>query len=223
MIEDDQKLCEAVSFQLEQHGFTVDVCNDGDDGLRWIRQQAHDLILLDRMLPTMNGISVLSRMRADGIRTPVLVMTALGTVGQRVEGLDAGADDYLVKPFAIEELMARIRSLSRRLTPASQDPRILICGDLRLSEEICELTGPAGNCTLSKRECALLEAFLRNPAQTLSRGQLLNKVWGMDNEVEDGNLDNYIFFLRRRLKSVSSSVTIQTVRGIGYRLKAPEN
>lgn len=223
LVEDDKSLNETLKYHLERKGYQVDACLDGEYAWYYMEQQTADLILLDRMLPGKSGTELLSMLRAKGDTTPVLMLTALGTLSDRVTGLDLGADDYLVKPFAIEELMARIRSLSRRLTPASQDPRILICGDLRLSEEICELTGPAGNCTLSKRECALLEAFLRNPAQTLSRGQLLNKVWGMDNEVEDGNLDNYIFFLRRRLKSVASAVTIQTVRGIGYRLKAPEN
>lgn len=114
MIEDDVKLCEAVCYQLEREGYTVDVCSDGDDGLRWVRQQAHDLVLLDRMLPTMSGTTVLERMRADGITTPVLIVTALDTVANRVEGLEAGADDYLVKPFAMEELIARIRAMGRR-------------------------------------------------------------------------------------------------------------
>lgn len=114
MVEDDKKLCEAVCWRLEREGFAVDVCSDGDDGLRWIRQQAHDVILLDRMLPTLSGTTVLERMRADGISTPVLVVTALDTVANRVEGLEAGADDYLVKPFAMEELIARIRAMGRR-------------------------------------------------------------------------------------------------------------
>lgn len=219
MIEDDQKLCEAVSFQLEQHGFTVDVCNDGDDGLRWIRQQAHDLILLDRMLPTMNGISVLSRMRADGIRTPVLVMTALGTVGQRVEGLDAGADDYLVKPFAIEELLARIRAMCRRpLTWESTE--VFQYHDISLDSAEKKMTCSGNTVSLSKREASLMETLLKNPNQTLPRDVLLSRVWGPDAEVEEGNLDNYIHFLRRRLKSVSSSLQIKTVRGVGYRLES---
>lgn len=218
MVEDDEKLCEAVSYQLEREGFTVDVCTDGDDGLRWIRQQAHDLILLDRMLPTMSGTTVLQRMRADGIQTPVLLVTALDTVADRVEGLDAGADDYLVKPFAVEELLARIRAMGRR--PRKWESAALLrYGDAAYDAGGRVLSGGAGECSLSKREGALLEALLRNPDQTLPRGILLSKVWGPDAPVEDGNLDNYIYFLRRRLLQVGSRMEIRTVRGVGYRLE----
>ena len=114
LVEDDVKLCEAVAFALNEEGFEVDVCHDGDDGLRWAREGAHDLILLDRMLPVMDGVTVLRKLRSGGIATPVLLVTALGSIGQRVEGLDAGADDYLVKPFAVEELLARVRAMCRR-------------------------------------------------------------------------------------------------------------
>lgn len=222
MIEDDEKLCEAVSYQLEQMGMTVDVCNDGDDGLRWVKQQAHDLILLDRMLPTLNGISVLQKMRSDGIQTPVLVMTALGTIGQRVEGLDAGADDYLVKPFAIEELLARIRAMSRR-PRAWESVELYSFGDVTLNSSEKLLTGKSGSkISLSKRETDLLEVFLKNPSRTIPRNILLSKVWGPDAEVEDGNLDNYIHFLRRRLRSVKSLLQIRTVRGVGYCLELDE-
>lgn len=223
LVEDDKSLNETLKYHLEREGYQVDACLDGEDAWYYMKQRCADLILLDRMLPGRSGTELLSLLRAGGDATPVLMLTALGTLSDRVEGLDLGADDYLVKPFAVEELMARIRSLSRRLSPAAKDPRTLVCGDLRLAEEVGELTGPSGGCTLSRRECSLMEVFLRNPSQTLSRGQLLNKVWGLDNEVEDGNLDNYVFFLRRRLKSVSSAVTIQTVRGIGYRLELPSD
>lgn len=223
LVEDDENLNKTIKFHLERKGYQVDACLDGEDAWYYMQQRTADLILLDRMLPGKSGTELLSLLRAKGDATPVLMLTALGTLSDRVAGLDLGADDYLVKPFAIEELMARIRSLSRRLAPSSQDPRMLVYGDLCLAEEVGELTGPAGSCTLSKRECTLLEVFLRNPSQTLSRGLLLNKVWGMDNEVEDGNLDNYIFFLRRRLRNIASAVTIQTVRGIGYRLELPVN
>ena len=114
LVEDDEKLCEAIIFALEREGHIVDACHEGDDGLRWILQQAHDLILLDRMLPVMDGISILKRIRAEGIAIPVVLVTALGSVGERVGGLDAGADDYLVKPFAMDELLARVRAMGRR-------------------------------------------------------------------------------------------------------------
>ena len=219
MIEDDEKLCEAVCYHLEREGFTVDVCHDGDDGLRWARQQAHDLIILDRMLPTLSGVTALERMRAGGIQTPVLIVTALATVADRVQGLNAGADDYLVKPFDLEELTARIRAMARR--PRQwENAGLLRCGDVQLDPETRVLSGAGGDGSLSKREAALLEPLLRHPGQTFPRGVLLSRVWGPDAPVEDGNLDNYIYFLRRRLGQVGSAMEIRTVRGVGYKLEA---
>jgi len=219
LIEDDKNLNETLAYSLKREGYLVDSCLDGEEAWLYMEQKAADLIILDRMLPGCTGTKLLARLRAGGDFTPVLMLTALGTLSDRVEGLDLGADDYLVKPFAMEELMARIRSLLRR-PPGQAAIRTsqIEYEDIKYQENTGELTGPDGSCTLSKRESDLMEVFLRNPNQTLSRGQLLNKVWGIASEVEDGNLDNYIFFLRRRLKSVSSKVTITTVRGIGYRL-----
>lgn len=218
LVEDDVKLCEAVAFALHEEGYEVDVCHDGDDGLRWAREGAHDLILLDRMLPAMDGIAVLRRLRADGISTPVLLVTALGNIGQRVEGLDAGADDYLVKPFAVEELLARVRAMCRR-PRRWESSDVTEYGDVIFDAAKKSLRGASGDCTLSKREAALLEILLKNPRQTLPRAVLLTRVWGPDAGVEDGNLDNYIHFLRRRLRSAGSRIVIQTVRGVGYRLE----
>lgn len=220
MIEDDRDLCEVVSYRLEGEGFAVDVCHSGDDGLRWLRQQAHDLVLLDRMLPELDGLEVLRRARREGLETPVLMMTALGEVGQRVEGLDCGADDYLTKPFALEELLARIRAMNRRPRRWEAAGELKV-GDVTFGGAEKTLAGVTGSCTLSRREADLLETLLKNPGQTLPRGLLLSRVWGPDAGVEEGNLDNYIHFLRRRLRSVGSALSIQTVRGVGYRLEAP--
>lgn len=218
MIEDDVKLCEVVCYHLEREGFTVDVCHDGDDGLRWVRQQAHDLVILDRMLPTVSGTTVLQRMRADGISTPVLIVTALDTVADRVQGLDAGADDYLVKPFDLSELTARVRAMARR--PRQwENVGLLHAGDVTFDPGERILTGCGGSCSLSRREAALLESLLRHPGQTFTRAVLLSRVWGPDAPVEDGNLDNYVYFLRRRLGQVGSALEIHTVRGVGYRLE----
>lgn len=218
MIEDDEKLCESVSYALTKAGFTVDVCHEGDDGLRWIRERAHDLILLDRMLPVLDGVTVLQKARSDGISTPVLLLTALGGVQQRVEGLDAGADDYLVKPFAIEELLARIRAMNRRPRQWESIPALCV-GDVAFDATESTLHCGENSCSLSKRESELLEALLKNSAQTMPRAVLLARVWGPDAGVEEGNLDNYIHFLRRRLKSVGSALQIKTVRSVGYRLE----
>lgn len=218
IIEDDEKLCEAMRFAFEKEGYTADICHDGDDGLRWACEQAHDLILLDRMLPSVDGVELLRRLRAQGHTTPVLFVTALGDIGQRVEGLDAGADDYLVKPFAVEELLARVRAMCRR--PRQwESTHVLQFGDVTFDAAQKTLTGPDGICALSKREAALMEILLANRGQTLPRAVLLTRVWGPDADVEDGNLDNYIHFLRRRLKAAGSAVSIRTVRGVGYQLE----
>lgn len=222
LVEDDNNLNHNLTYFLQKEGYTVDSCFDGEEALYYCEELAPDLIILDRMLPRLSGTEVLRKLRSQGNAVPVLFLTAMGTLADRVEGLDLGADDYLVKPFAVEELLARIRSLTRRsmgAVSACAGTCQLQYRDLTLSPSINELEGPSDKITLSKRETALLEVFLRNPEQTLSRGQLLNKVWGPDGEVEDGNLDNYIFFLRRRLKGLSSSASIATIRGVGYRLE----
>ena len=187
MVEGDQALCAAVDIHLRQQGYTVDYAHTGEDGLHFALQNAYDLILMDRMLPG-------------------------------VDGLDAGADDYPAKPFAAEELLARIRALSRRPRQWESTSR-LSAGDLELDTELAALLRPAGACSLSRREKQLLELFLRNAGQTLTRELLLSRVWGPDAPVEDGNLDNYIHFLRRRLRAVGSAVRLATVRSVGYRLE----
>ena len=218
LVEDDEKLNQSLAFQLEAEGFMTDSCRDGEEALYYIGEHIHDLILLDRMLPGLSGTQVLQRMREDGNQTPVILITALGTLDDKVTGLDLGADDYLVKPFDFEELMARIRCVTRRPRKLQLSEQLSL-GNITYQTKEKLLTGPEKSCSVSGREGALLETFLRSPGQTLSRTVLLTKVWGMDSDVENGNLDNYIHFLRRRLKTVGSSVRIQTVRGIGYRLE----
>lgn len=219
LVEDDEKLNESLTFQLKKEGFLVDTCRDGEEALYYIEEKIHDLVLLDRMLPRISGTEVLAGMRRAHNETPVILITALGTLDDKVTGLDSGADDYLVKPFAFEELMARIRCIARRPRRMAQDNQLTL-GDLVYHLGENTLTGPGGTCSLSRREGALLEALMRNFGQTLSRPLLLTRVWGMDSDVEDGNLDNYVHFIRRRLQSVGSSVSLKTVRGIGYRLEA---
>ena len=222
LIEDDIKLCDALSYQLEREGYNVDICHEGDDGLRWIFEYAHDIILLDRMLPVMNGIQVLKKARAANVSTPILLITALGELNDKITGLDNGADDYIVKPFAFEELLARIRSIIRRPRQWEGTPTLNF-GDISFKPMEKQLCHQEKTCTLSKRESDLMEAFLRNPSQILPRSVLSSRVWGPDAEVEDGNLDNYIHFLRRRIKSVGSTLTLKTIRGVGYRLEIPND
>lgn len=220
LAEDDPKLNETLSLRLNEEGFLVDSCPDGEEALFYGEQNIYDVILLDRMLPSMDGTNVLKTLRSHKINTPIIFITALGTLNDKVTGLDLGADDYLVKPFAFEELLARIRSVTRRPPGIAQTNRLTV-SDLIWEDSENRLTGPKGNCTLSKREAALLETFLRSIGQTLPRNLLLLKVWGPDSDVEEGNLDNYIHFLRRRLSSVGSRLILKTVRGIGYCLSEP--
>ncbi|NBH13485.1 DNA-binding response regulator [Lachnospiraceae bacterium] len=218
IIEDDKSLAETLRFQLEQQHFETDVCHNGEEGLHFIEQQSHDLILLDRMLPVLDGISVLKITREKNISTPIIFVTALGALNDKITGLDCGADDYLVKPFDFEELLARIRCILRR-PPKWEGKKPLLIGDISYNIEQKTLRCRNLSCSLSAREGDLLEFFLHNPSQTIPRASLLAKVWGPDAEVEDGNLDNYIYFLRRRLKSVQSTLWLKTIRGIGYQLE----
>lgn len=218
LAEDDKQLNKTLTYQLETEGFSVDSCLDGEEALFYGEQNIYDIILLDRMLPRMEGTEVLTSLRKKGITVPVILITALGTLSDKVTGLDLGADDYLVKPFAFEELLARIRCVARRPHTLTQND-ILTVSDITWNTFEYILTGPSGSCTLSKKEAALLETFLRAKGQTLPRTTLLLKIWGPDSNVEDGNLDNYIHFLRRRLQITGSRLQIKTVRGIGYSLQ----
>lgn len=219
LAEDDRNLNKALTWQLTGQGYNVDSCYDGEDALYYGRQNIYDVILLDRMLPYCEGTEVLSALRKHSVTAPVILITAMGALKDKIVGLDLGADDYLVKPFDFEELLARIRCVTRRsLALSGQSHGMLTYHDITWSVRDMCLKGPSGACTLSKHEGDLLESFLHTPGQTLSRETLLLKVWGPDSDVETGNLDNYIHFLRRRLKSVESTLQIKTVRGVGYGL-----
>lgn len=220
LIEDDKNLCDTLKFQLEKEMHEIEVCHDGRDGLDLFLQDAYDLVLLDRMLPTMNGLLVLKKAREQGISTPVILLTALGELYDRIEGLDSGADDYIVKPFAFEELTARIRSLGRRTGKWEAD-ELLCYGDISYDTALRQLRGPAGETLLSGREGRLLEVLLRDAGNTLRRMVLLSRVWGADPEVEEGNLDTYVHFLRKHLHLVGSTLSVTTVRGVGYQLENP--
>lgn len=218
MVEDDRALCTALAPAFDAAGYTVDFCHDGMDGRTLLCDGAYDVCILDRMLPGLDGLSLLRAARARGCTTPVLMLTALSGIGARVDGLDAGADDYLGKPFDTRELLARLRVLTRRAGTAADTA--LHCGDVTLDAAQLTLTGPKAATDLTKRECDLLEALLRAPGQLHTRAALLARVWGPLAEVEDANLDCYIHFVRRRLNAVGSSVKIVTVRGSGYKAEA---
>lgn len=222
LIEDDRALCRALTAALAREGYTSDECHDGEDGLSLLCEGQYAAAILDRMLPGMDGLAVMRAARKRGVTTPVLMLTALDRVGDRVDGLDAGADDYLTKPFDTRELLARLRALLRRRDTSPAPGRQFFYADLVLDAEELTLTGPKGAVTLSRTECDLAEALLNQAGRLAGRAMLMGWVWGAQ-AVEESNLDTYIHFLRRRLRAVGSRVVIATVRGAGYRLETAED
>ena len=218
IIEDDQNLADILSLQLQHEGFETDCIYHGTDAVFYVLQNVYDVIILDRMLPGMDGLTILKLLRENQIHTPVILATALDSIEERITGLNCGADDYIVKPYDIRELIARIYALVRR--PSSlENVKTLSFGDLVFDLAEGNLSVKERKIHLSKRERLLLEYFLKNPNQTLSRQLLYTRIWGIDGEVEDGNLDTYIYYLRKHLRSLESHVQISTVHGTGYKLE----
>lgn len=218
LIEDNKTLCQTIARHIIKAGYTLDYTYDGKEGLEYIKSHGYDLVILDCMLPSLNGIDLLKIIRHKGIQTSVIIITALSDVDDRVNGLDAGADDYLTKPFEMKELLARIRALRRRPTKWESTQKLTF-GDISYDSLQQTLIGPTHSCSLSKREGNLLELFLENPRQLLPRQVIFSRIWGPDAPVEESNIDNYIRFIRRRLTSVGSDVKLTTVRSVGYILE----
>lgn len=216
LIEDEERLADALAFILRKQNYGVDLAFDGETGQEMAECDAYDLILLDRMLPRKEGLAVLKDLRRQGIITPVLLLTAKDTISDRVEGLDAGADDYLVKPFATEELLARIRALARRPTQQLLSEKLQV-GEVLLDPSHSEVVIGETTIKLTLKEASLLELLMRNSGQVITKEQILNRVWGVDSDVEMGNVEIYIHYLRKKLKT--KTVQIETVRGLGYSLK----
>lgn len=218
LIEDDKNLSAAIDTQLKKEGYLTDCCYEGELALTCALNPEfpYDVILLDRMLPVIDGLTILKAMRQKQIQTPVLMITGLGELEDKVDGLDCGADDYLVKPFHMKELSARIRALIRRPLDLAVSCE-LTAFDLTLNTELRRLSCRANAVLLSKKESELLQIFLKEPERTHTREELLWKVWG-NTDVESGNVDNYIHFLRKRLKALNCQTRICTVYGAGYRL-----
>ncbi len=205
LIEDDIELDNAIEVYLKKEGYQTDICENRTDAMFYMEKYTHDVIVLDRMLPGRDGMSLLRDMRGQGIVTPVIMVTAMNGVNDRIDGLDGGADDYLVKPFAMNELMARIRALLRR--PRNiENPLCLSYMDLNFDTATYVLSKDETELSLSKREGSLLEFLLLNKDTILTREQILNRVWGLNEFVEEGNLDNYIYFLRRLLYTIHLSI-----------------
>ena len=223
LADDDPRLRQFLELELEEEGYAVRSCGDGIEALTAIRQAPPDLVILDWMLPDLSGVEVCQRLRSTGLRLPVLMLTGRDAVADRVQALDAGADDYLVKPFSIEELLARLRALARRGRAPATAPsamEVLELEDLRLNLASHEVSRGGVPVHLSHTEFQLLRCLLAEAGRVQSRQSLLEQVWG-DNFVGDANvLDVYVRYLRRKLEPPGQPTLIQTVRGVGFLLKA---
>ncbi len=216
--EDEAAMLEAVVDILTYHKYAVDAVYDGEEALAYAHAEQYDGIILDIMMPKLDGLEVLRQLRKEGLRTPVLLLTAKGEVEDRIEGLDMGADDYLPKPFVMGELLARIRAMLRRREEFT--PEILTCGDVSLNLRSYELSGNGQSFVLPKLEYRLMELLMLNQGMYLSSGDLLVRVWGYDTDAEIGIVWVYISYLRKRLAALGSYVTVRARRNIGYMLDA---
>jgi DNA-binding response OmpR family regulator len=218
IVEDELHLAEALTQILRKNNYSVDAVNDGEAGLDNALSDIYDLIILDIMLPKIDGITVLKNIRKEGLEVPVILLTAKGEISDKVAGLDSGADDYLAKPFATEELLARIRAMSRRKGEILQD-NTLKFGDIELNTATLKLSKEAKEVKLILKESELLELLISRKNSTTSKEIIIEKLWGYDSDVEHNHVEVYVSFLRKKLVFLSSSVVINTVRGVGYVLE----
>lgn len=220
LAEDEPAMSEAVVDILEYHRYQVDPVYDGQEALDYIHAAQYDGIILDIMMPKKSGLEVLTQIRREGNRTPVLLLTAKAEIEDRIQGLDAGADDYLPKPFAMGELLARVRAMLRRRE--EYRPDVLTFSDLTLDMGTCALSSRKGSVILPRIEYQMMEALMLNQGIYLSTEDLLEKVWGYDTESDTGAVWVYVSYLRKRIASVGSEVKITARRGIGYTLTAAQ-
>ncbi|WP_306321496.1 MULTISPECIES: response regulator transcription factor [unclassified Streptomyces] len=227
IVDDEPAVLEALQRSLAFEGYATEVAVDGADALEKVASYRPDLVVLDIQMPRMDGLTAARRMRATGSTTPILMLTARDTVGDRVTGLDAGADDYLVKPFELDELFARVRALLRRSSYAAaatgadvDDSDTLAFADLRMDLTTREVTRGGRAVELTRTEYTLLEMFLAHPRQVLTREQILKAVWGFDFEPSSNSLDVYVMYLRRKTEAGGEPRLVHTVRGVGYVLRS---
>jgi len=222
VVDDDQAVRDALRRALVLQGYEVELAADGEEALFKLRTNPHatDLLVVDVLMPRLDGLELTRRLRSDGSELPILMLTARDQIADRVEGLEAGADDYLVKPFALEELVARVRALLRRLGP-DDAATTLSFADLELDTGTREVRRGDVTLTLTRTEFALLELFLRNPRQVLTRSVIFDRVWGYDFGYGSNSLDVYISYLRKKTEAGGKPRLIHTVRGVGYALREP--
>lgn len=215
--EDEVSIAKALKVMLERNKYVVDAVYNGTDAVDYACTNVYDALILDIMMPGMDGIAALTAIRRSGVTTPALFLTAKSEVEDRVAGLDAGADDYLPKPFAASEFLARVRALTRR--SGSYAPALLRLGNTTLDCGQYTLSTPAGSLRLNNKEYQLMELFLRHPRQVFSSEHLMQKLWSMDSAAEMDVIWTYIGFLRKKLKLLEADVEIRTIRGAGYALE----
>lgn len=219
VVEDEHKIARAVKRALELEHYAVDVCYDGDEGYAMATTEPYDAAIIDRMIPgEYNGLDIVNEMRKEGIHTPVLLLTALSRTEDKIKGLDSGADDYLTKPFALEELLARIRALLRR--PTEQQATVLTAGDLAMDTTSFAVTRAGKTITLTSKEFALLEYLLRNQGRPISKDMIIAHVWDYDADILPNTVEVYMRYLRTKVDAPFKKPLLHTVRGFGYKLEA---
>lgn len=217
VVEDEAALSDALTEILKRNQYSVDAVDNGEDGLEYGLTGLYDCIILDIMLPIMDGLTVLKMLRKNKVSTPVMLLTAKSEIDDKITGLDYGADDYLTKPFVTGELLARIRALTRRTGEVNIDT--FNFHGLTLNKQTYTLSYGANNVKLSLKEYQIMEILLMNPKQIITKERFIEKIWGFESDVEYNNIEVYISFLRKKIKSICSSATIHTARGVGYYLE----
>lgn len=220
LAEDERELSKALCAVLKHNNYSVDPVYNGQDALDYGLCENYDGIILDLMMPKMDGLTVLENLREKGVSTPVLILTAKAEIEDRITGLDAGADDYLTKPFAMGELLARIRALTRRKSEFS--PNLLSIGNITLNRETFELSADDSSIRLGNKEFQMLEMLMSNPGRLISTEQFMERIWGYDTEAEINVVWVYISYLRKKLASLNAALEIKAVRGVGYTLEEKE-
>jgi len=218
--EDERSLSKAVTAILIKNNYSVDAVYDGEEALDYLETENYDGVILDVMMPKMDGITVLKKMRAAGNHTPVLMLTAKSQIEDRVLGLDSGANDYLTKPFAAQELLARIRAMTR--TVGVQADTRLVVGNVTLDSASYEMSAPGGSFKLASKEYQMLEMLMRSPKKLISAEHFMDRIWGYDSEAELNVVWVYISYLRKKLATVGANVQIKAQRGVGYYLEVTE-
>ncbi len=217
LVDDERQLTDALSVLLKQNNYSVDCAYDGEEGLDLALSDIYDVIVLDIMMPKLNGIEVLKRLRQNNVSSPVLMLSAKSELDDKILGLNLGADDYMTKPFSTKELLARIKALLRRKSVFTGDS--LTFGDITLDRDTIKLICGAHSITLGKKEFQILEMLMLNKGKSVDKEKLIEKIWGYDSEAEYNNIEVYISFIRKKLAAIGSVSEIKAIRGLGYTLE----